>query len=166
MSTGPSAEQQVLLDAIKRLEHSMNDKMTAMKRELTKEREDADEKLVKRMKLEKPPTFKKKSHEVQFRFNEDLASKFATVSSALKETPLAVEKAAAAVQEGEKLIAERNKLIRIADRSEYGWATVAEYEEDELAEDSDDKKKLFKAEARAGRKKETGEGKNSFKKEF
>ena len=33
----------------------MNDKMTAMKRELTKERE-ADENLVKRMKLEKPPT--------------------------------------------------------------------------------------------------------------
>ena len=65
MSTESSAEQQVLLDAIKRLEHSMNDKMTAMKCELTREREEADEKLVKRMKLEKPPTFKKKSHEVQ-----------------------------------------------------------------------------------------------------
>ena len=144
----------------------MNDKMTAMKRELTREREEADEKLVKRMKLEKPPTFKKKSHEVQYRFNEDLASKFATVSSALKEAPPAIGKAATAIEEGEKLIAERNKLIRIADRSEYGWATVAEYEEDELADDSDDEKKLFKAEARAGRKKRLAKGKTPVKKNF
>ena len=53
-----------------------------------------------------------------------------------------VEKAKTAVEEGEKLINERQKLIRIADRSEHGWATVEEYEEDELAEDSDDEKKL------------------------
>ena len=71
------------------------------------------------------------------------------MSGALKETPPAIEKAATAVEEGEKMITERNKVIRIADRNEYGWATVAEYEDDELAEDSDDEKKLFKAEARA-----------------
>ena len=40
----------------------MNEQMTSMKRELTQEREQADERLVKRMKLEKAPTFKKKSH--------------------------------------------------------------------------------------------------------
>ena len=40
----------------------------------------------------------------------------------------------------------------IADRSEHGWATVAEYEEDELADNSDDEKRLFRAEVRAGRK--------------
>ena len=115
-------------------EHSKKDKMTAMKRDLTREREEADEKLVKRMKLKKPSTFKKKSHEVQYRFNEDLASRFATVSSALKEAQPAVEKAATAIEKGEKLIAERNKLIRISDKSVYGWATVAECEEDELAD--------------------------------
>ena len=74
----------------------------------------------------KPPTFKKNSHEVQYHFNEDIASKVATVSSALKETLPDIKKAAAAVEEGEKLITER-----IADRSEHGWATVAEYEDDE-----------------------------------
>lgn len=166
MTTEMSAEQQVLLDAIKRMEQNMEEKMVTMKRELTKEREEADEKLVKRMKLEKPPTFKKKSHEVQYRFNEDVASKLATVSGALKETPPAIEKAAAAVEEGEKLITDRNKLIRIADRSEHGWATVAEYEDDELAEDSDDEKKLFKAEARAGRKRRLAKGKATAKKNF
>ena len=43
-------------------------------------------------------------------------------------------------------------MIKIADRSEHGWATVKEYEDDELAENSDDEKRLFRAEARAGRK--------------
>ena len=40
----------------------------------------------------------------------------------------------------------------IANRSEHGWATVAEYEEDELADNSDNEKRLFRAEQRAGRK--------------
>ena len=39
----------------------------------------------------------------------------------------------------------------IADRSEHGWATVAEYKEDEL-DNSDDEKRLFRAEVKAGRK--------------
>ena len=141
----------------------MDDKMATMKRELVKEREEADDKLVKRMKLEKLPTFKKKGHEAQYRFNEELASKFGAVKDAVEETPPSVAKVVAAVEEGEKLIAERNKLIRIADRSEHGWATVAEYEDDELADDSDDEKKLFKAEARAGRKKRLAKSKTAKK---
>ena len=42
--------------------------------------------------------------------------------------------------------------ILIADRSECGWPTVAEYEDEELADNSDDEKCLFRAEVRAGRK--------------
>ena len=51
-----------------------------------------------------------------------------------------MERAREALKEGEDLIAARQKAIRIADRSEYGWATVEEYEEDELAANSDDEK--------------------------
>ena len=69
-----TSDSQVLLDAIKQLERNMDDKMANMKRELAKEREEAEDKLVKRMKLEKLPTFKKKGHEAQYRFNEELAS--------------------------------------------------------------------------------------------
>ena len=57
-----------------------------------------------------------------------------------------------ALQEGEDLIKERQKLTKIADRSEHGWATVEEYVADELVDNSDDEKRLYKAEARAGRK--------------
>ena len=123
-----------------------------MKRELTEERESADERLVKKIRLDPKPTFRKRGHEKQFTFNEQLREKFDAVSSAIGQTPLDVEKARTAIKEGEKLIDARQKVIKIADRSEHGWATVAEYEEHELADNSDDEKRLFRAEARAGRK--------------
>ena len=46
---------------------------------------------------------------------------------------------------------------KISDRSEHGWATVAWYEEDELADNSNDKKILFQTEMRAGKRLKTKE---------
>ena len=40
----------------------------------------------------------------------------------------------------------------MADRSEFGWSLIAEYDADELADDSDDEKKIEKAEKAAERK--------------
>ena len=55
----------------------------------------------------------------------------------------------------EALIAlkQRQKLIKVADRSSLGWATVKEYIADDLADDSDDEKRLRKAEKSAASKK-------------
>ena len=50
------------------------------------------------------------------------------------------------LEEVDGLINKRIKLIKLADRSEFGWQTVEEYESDELASDSDDGKKMKKAE--------------------
>ena len=166
VSAGTSNE--ALLAAIEGLKKCMNDQMTSMKKELTQEREQANECLVKWMK-DKTPTFKRKSHEVQYTFNEEVRSKLDSVKVALHETPPAIEKAKFAIEEGEKLIHDRQKLIRRADRSEHGWATIEEYEDDELADNSDDEKKLFKAEAQAGRKlrqklAKGGKGKKVFRK--
>ena len=44
---------------------------------------------------------------------------------------------------------ERQKHILLADKSEYGWSTVLGYKKSEIADDSDNEKKMFKAEARA-----------------
>ena len=123
-----------------------------MKRELAEEREAANKRLVKRIWLEKAPSFKKKGHEKQFRLNKEVREKIAIASDCLVATPPVVERARESFKEGEDLTVSRQKGIRIADCSEYGWATVEEYEEDELAANSDDDKRLFRAEMRTGRK--------------
>jgi len=43
---------------------------------------------------------------------------------------------------------ERQKHILFADKSEYGWPTVQEYKKSKITDDSNDEKKMFKAEAR------------------
>ena len=136
-----------------------------MKRELSDEREASNERLVKRIKLDKGPTFKKKSNEKQFHFNEEVREKLATASASLASAPPSVEKAKEALKEGEALINARQKVIRIADRSEYDWATVEEYEEDELADNSDDEKRLYRAELHAGRKVKAAAAKNKKEKD-
>ena len=60
----------------------------------------------------------------------------------------AIQRAKTAVEEGKHLLAERQKLIKIADRSANGWSVVAEY----TADHSDDEKWLEKAEKAAERK--------------
>ena len=150
MSTGEgtsmSAKLEEVLLAICDVESKVDTKLSAMKREM----ESADDQLVKRMRLDKP-TFKKCSHEKQHQFNEQVRDKIDAATAALEQTPPAVEKARTCLQEGEKLINLCQKNILIADRSEHGWATVAEYEE-ESADNSDDEKRLFRVEVRVGRK--------------
>ena len=50
------------------------------------------------------------------------------------------------------MIAQRQKLIKMADASELGWLVVNEYVTNPLASDSEDEKRIYKAEARATRK--------------
>ena len=50
------------------------------------------------------------------------------------------------------LLSNRQKLIRLADSSDLGWSVVKEYQNNPLASDSKDEKRMFRAEARANRK--------------
>ena len=123
-----SADQlSAVMQAVK---ERMQDEISSLKWELASDREAADERLVKKLKLKKAPTLKKNGK--QFLFNEEVAAKFEGGMACLSETPPAVEKAKTLLEEGMKLVHERQKLIRMADRSEHGWATVEEYLEDKL----------------------------------
>jgi len=81
--------------------------MDQLKRELT---EHANEHLWKQMCLENPPTFQKKTHEIQTHFNEEVQSKVVDAVEALSQTPASVEKAKSLLEEGEKLLAKRQNL--------------------------------------------------------
>ena len=72
-AVGVTAEQLAqLLGAVK---DGMREELSSLKRELTSDRQAADDRLLKKLKLEKVPTFKKKAHEKQFVFNEEVSSK-------------------------------------------------------------------------------------------
>ena len=91
-----------------------------MKRELVEDREAANERLVKRIRLEKAPSFKKKGHEKQFRFNEEVREKIAAASDCLIATPPAVERAREALKEGEDLIVLQNLAALGLDPKRFG----------------------------------------------
>ena len=76
-----------------------------------------------------------------------------------KHPTTSLERAKEALKEGMHLIDERQKLIKIADRSESGWLTAQEYETDQIADDSDDKKRYTRAKRQAERlKKKKSQG--------
>ena len=75
----------------------------------------------------------------------------------------AIKKVHNLLDEGIKAIVRRQKLIKVADTSKFGWATIQHYDNHPLAADSDDEKHLEKTEkeaerASARRKRDTGTG--------
>ena len=102
---------------------------------------------LKRMRFAEPQSFKKKGHEQQYKHNE----KVKTAVTEAKEAILARKQDAciAKLDEGIELIDGRQKLILMADRSDFGWKTVGEYLDNELAENDEDAKKIKKAEKEA-----------------
>ena len=103
--------------------------------------------------------FKRKGNEKQFEVNEQVSKLLFSAKSALSEVksvPSAVrepvKRAFSDVSFALDTINHRNKLVKLADSSDAGWTAVTEYETHELASDSEDEKRIFKAEARAMRK--------------
>ena len=53
------------------------------------------------------------------------------------------------MNEGISLLNDRQEIVKLADKSEFGWATVQEYVCDDLADNEADASKIEKAEKRA-----------------
>ena len=94
---------------------------------------------------------KKKGNLKQFLFNAELLDEVKSITEDLQtqDTDSANKTAKRTI----KFIERRQKLIKLADKSEAGWLAVDEYESDELAEDSADEKRIRKAQDKAVRKK-------------
>ena len=68
-----------------------------------------------------------------------MLDKFDEASNALKAK--LYDKVKAALDSGTEVVSKRIKVIKMADKSDFGWSMVNEYLWDELASNSDDKKK-------------------------
>ena len=100
---------------------------------------------IKKIRREEPKSFKRKGNEVQYKFNAKIQDSIDEAKSYLESN--AVDKAKESLSTS--LLTERQKLILLADKSEFGWKTVQEYTQHELAEDDQGGKKIRRAEERA-----------------
>ena len=144
-------QMEVLLAAISESKKSVDRQLEAFRKEIHRTSTEATEKLERRLKTSKTIEFKRKGNEKQYGFNEEvdrhLSRAQEELGSAGGGSP--IKRAKEAVEEGRQALANRQKLILLADRSEFGWDVARKYEADELAEDSEDEKKIRKVEKEA-----------------
>ena len=97
----------------------------------------------KRLRLD-AKQIKKPGNQQQFDHGLKVLEQSESAFDALEQNR--VDKAKAALEQGIQLVKHRIKLIRIADKSDFGWETVNQYEADELASDSEDDRKIYRSE--------------------
>ena len=144
MSVSKDEVSDLIRENNKQLMDSLRDLLAQSVGQIKGSNEDSAEqqmKAIKKLKYDEPHKFKKKANEDQFNFNRKLAENIGTAKSAAEIGQL--EKVKLGLAEGEKLLCERQKLILLADKSEFSWATVEEYKQHDLADDSEDKKRIY-----------------------
>ena len=106
----------------------LEDKIAKLEEDVKSSNQDAAERAVKKAKRERPLEFKRKGHEEQFYFNQDVGDCIAAatrhlgkIATPAEKEKAAMEKAVKELEEGAALIAQRQKFIRIADQSDHHW---------------------------------------------
>ena len=96
----------------------------------------------KKRKIETDETFNKRGHKIQTFFNNGIIE---DIEEIIDEIGDADNQMSSALQNIVTKIKKRNKLIKIADSSEQGWAVVDEYQKTPIGSDSDDCKRIRQA---------------------
>ena len=134
---------QRLLDAIsaskKDLQAEFTDKLAKLQKEVTAGQESSSQEVVKKIQ-KRSYQFRRKGNEEQFKFNASVDEHLGAAKKELskleprtEEENNTIARSKAHLDEGMKKIAVRQKHIKIADRSDLGWAVVKTYMDDELA---------------------------------
>lgn len=110
---------------------------------------------VKKLKSEQAIVWKHPGNKDQFEHNEKIIDTLTQASWALNNNKYDYCKEL--IHESVELCNKRNKLIKMADASPCGWSTVKNYVTNPLADDSDDEKRMFKAENKAMKEKKEKE---------
>ena len=100
---------------------------------------------IKKLKFDEPHRFKKRSNKDQYRFNLKVSDAIEEATDACSARQF--DKVHSSIEKGEKLLIERQKHILLADKADFGWSLIREYKRNDLAEDSDDEKKIIRAKA-------------------
>lgn len=140
----------ILQESNARILQQFDAKLTELKRSISEDHEAHVDSAVKRIKLDSSVKWKMVGNEKQFTFNTSIEEKFDAALSAIEKG-----KIAKAMEElgkkflGKTLLKDRQKQIKLPDRSECGWATVTKYLADDLADGVEDEKRISKAEKAA-----------------
>ena len=138
----------LLMWAIVSSQTGMDDKFAKFQAEVRQGQEDAAAKALKRARYDRPYAFKQKGNEAQVAFNAKVDQAWAQAEDDIADiaptpaTTPAIQRLLETVGIDSSLIEERQKLIRLADRSEHGWGMVEEYTADDLAVDSDHERRV------------------------
>ncbi|VDI53418.1 Hypothetical predicted protein [Mytilus galloprovincialis] len=99
--------------------------------------------------------FRKRGNEEQYKHNHKVFVKMREATTEMEADNMSqtnINNAKRKITEGMDIIKNRQKLIKLADSSDAGWRVVAEYIANPLAENSEDERKMYKAQSRADTK--------------
>ncbi|VDI67528.1 Hypothetical predicted protein [Mytilus galloprovincialis] len=146
--------QQDILNSISSI---MDSRLSSFQSNLRQSQQDISQSQI--YKIEQTVTdnysFKRKGNENQFKHESRVLSKLKEADVNLEGPDLSVDSvqtAKAKIVEGMELVKERQKLIKMADSSELRWKVVSEYVTNPITDDSEDEKKIIRAQNRAERK--------------
>ena len=146
-----SLELQAVLDSQKdSILQAVNAQFSGLKSSLLQQQADLTTQFASKVEAAEKYTFKKKGNEQQFKLNQKVGKRSERALKALESGN--ADKVKEELKKGILLLKERQKLIKLADKSEFGWSTINEYVDDELAANEVDAKKIKKAEKRAADK--------------
>ena len=129
-----------------RVSNIFEEKMQGLKRSIMTEHQTLSHKIEKKMK-KSDMTFKSKTNKIQYEINAELMDSMVQAKDKLVEYPPAVSKAVELLTEGIDVVSERNRDIEMCEQSPYGWLTVEEYKLRAVSNDSDDDRRIRRAEA-------------------